>query len=102
MLKEKKTKQVTIFQDQKYSPITWKDIKHVDLQDDDELNIQWNEPYYSENNSWDGHYSVSIIRNRLETDEEFQKRLEREERDLKRQKEYRYNNYLKLKSEFEG
>ena len=102
MLKEKKTKQVTIFQEQRESPITWKDIKHVDLQDDDELNIQWNEPYYSENNSCDGHYSVSIIRNRLETDEEFQKRLEREERDLKRQKQYRYNNYLKLKSEFEG
>jgi hypothetical protein len=102
MTKEKKLKEITIFQEQKKSPITWKDIKHVDLQDDDELNIQWNEPYYSENNSWDGHYSVSIRRNRLETDEEFQKRLEREERDLKRQKEIKYNTYLKLKSEFEG
>jgi hypothetical protein len=102
MAKEKKIKDRVIFQDNSQTSFTWKDIKHIDFQDDDEIRSEWVEPYYSENNSWDGHYSITIIRKELETDEEFQKRIDREERDLKRRKEDRYKLYIQLKNEFEN
>jgi hypothetical protein len=99
MTKEKKIKDRVIFQDNSQEPFTWKDIKHLDFQDDDEIRSKWVDPYYSEN---DGHYNITIIRKQLETDEEFQKRIDREERDLKRRKEDRYNLYIQLKNEFEN
>ena len=102
MAKEKKIKERIIFEDNSQKPFTWKDIKHIDFQDDDEIYSAWEEPYYSENNSHDGYYSISIVRYELETDEEFQKRLTKEELELKRRKEDRYNLYIKLKNEFEN
>jgi hypothetical protein len=89
-----------IFWDQKNEPFTWKDIKDVPFEDDDKINISWEEPYYSENESWDGHYHAEVIRMVEETDEQFQKRIADNERDAKWLKERRYENYLKLKEEF--
>ena len=83
-------------------PLKWRDIKHLDLQDDDEIHARWEEPYYSENNSYDGHFYSVIIRRELETDEEFQSRIKRIERESKFMREKRYESYLKLKAEFEG
>jgi len=102
MAKEKKIKERIIFEDRSQKPFTWKDIKHIVFQDGDEIRSEWVDPYYSENNSWDGYYSISIARYELETDEEFQKRLTKEELELKRRKEDRYNLYIKLKNEFEN
>ena len=83
-------------------PLKWSDIKHLDLQDDDEIHARWEEPFYSENNSYDGHFYSVIIRHELETDEEFQSRIKRIERESKAMRERRYETYLKLKAEFEG
>ena len=102
MGKQKKIKKDVILELQEQHPIKWKNIKHIQFEDEDEFQIQWNEPYYSEDNSCNGYYSAVIFRNILETDLEFQKRLEKEERDLKIMKENRYKSYLKLKKEFEG
>jgi hypothetical protein len=55
------------------------------------------EPSYSENNSWDGYYSVSVIRKELETDEEFQKDYQKEELELKRRKEDEIQSLFKIK-----
>lgn len=35
----------------------------------------WEEAFYSENNSYEGHWVLNITHDRLETDEEFQKRV---------------------------
>lgn len=98
---EKKLVDKTIFQKTGTKPFQWKDIKNVDLQDDDYIISQYIEPYYSENNSWDGHYSIEIHRDVLETDEEYFKRIKRLEEDKKMLKQRRYETYLKLKKEFE-
>jgi hypothetical protein len=98
---EKIKKEKIIFQDQKEKHFTWKDIKHIQFEDDDEINIQYVEPYYSENNSWDGHYTAQVIRMVEETDEEYQSRMVKFENEQKRMKRIRYESYLKLKKEFE-
>lgn len=81
-------------------PFTWKDIKHLDLQDDDLIKIEYVEPYYSENNSWDGHYSCTITRMVEETDEEFDARQERIKWDKKWSRERQFQNFLTLKKKF--
>lgn len=83
-------------------PITWKQLKHFEFQDEDLVNVSYNEGYYSENNSYDPYYSAVVIRTRMETDEEMEKRIKDSERDAKWAKERRYESYLKLKKEFEN
>lgn len=68
---------------------------------DDEIDIVRDEGHYSENESWDACTTLIIYREREETDEEYEKRIKDEERNAKWRKERRYENYLKLKEEFE-
>ena len=91
-----------IFTAAKETPFTWKDLKHVQFEDDDKIDIGYDEGYYSENNSWDSHYYARVIRMVEETDEQFTKRIADNERDKKWAKERRYESYLKLKKEFEN
>lgn len=91
-----------VFQRVKDDPFRWKDIKYIKFEDDDIIRIEYVEPYYSDNNSWDGHFIAEVIREIEETDEEFEKRMHKVERDEKWRKESRYKSYLKLKEEFEN
>jgi hypothetical protein len=90
-----------IFFEQKNEHFTWKDIKDIQFEDDDEILIQYVEPYYSENNSWDGHFSAEVIRMVEETDEQYQKRMKKSEEGKVHMRKMRYESYLKLKQEFE-
>ena len=83
-------------------PIQWKDLKNIEFEDEDVIRAEYVEPYYSENNSWDGHYTLEVIRKVLETDEEYEKRLESNKAYNERNRQLRYENYLKLKKEFEN
>lgn len=73
-----------------------------DLQPDDVIQINKCDSYYSENESWDSHTELIVFRDTEETDEEYQKRLQKEERQKTELKQRRYENYLKLKKEFEN
>lgn len=73
-----------------------------DLLPGDEININRDEGFYSENESWDAFTELVIKRLVMENDEEYNKRIEREQRDKKFKREQRYKNYLKLKEEFEN
>ena len=53
-----------------------------DLLPDDIIEFGFEEAYYSENNSWDDHSYLTVYRERLETDEEFEER----KKDLEREK----------------
>jgi len=83
-------------------PFRWKHIKHLVLEDEDEIVSGWDEGFYTENNSMDGHFYIKIIRKVLETDEQFEKRIKREQEDAVERKERRRDAYLKLKKEFEN
>ena len=91
-----------IFRKQKESPFTWEDIKEIPLEDDDILNIGYTDAFYSENNSWDGYYHAEVTRMVLETDEQFEERKLRTEKGKQEMKDRRYENYLRLKKEFEN
>jgi hypothetical protein len=73
----------------------WKDLKHSEYQDDDLINIEYDDNY-------DGGWFISVERERLETDEEYNERMKRNERFLEDSKKRRYERYLKLKEEFEN
>ena len=92
----------TIFHKISYKkPITFGEID-VELQPEDEITQHWEEPYEGSVEAWDGHWSMTVTRDRLETDEEFEARLEKEKVEKERRKKMRYESYLKLKAEFEN
>ena len=100
--KEKIYVDTIIYQGHKSTPFQWWDIKHIEFEDEDVIRLEYVEPYYSENNSYDEHFSAHIIRKTEETDEQYNKRQERIAQDEKWAKEPRYQSYLRLKEEFEN
>lgn len=82
--------------------ITWKDIKHLHFEDDDIIRAEYVEEFYSENESWDAHHSCTVTRQRLENDDEYSDRRDEIERERNLLKVRRYENYLRLKLEFEN
>ena len=96
--KEKTLIKQDVFWEQLQTRPTWKNIKHLDLQDDDEIIIS-----YEEYMDGDGdYYYISIERWVEETDEEFEKRLKFHEEKKEVMKKMRYESYIKLKAEFEN
>jgi hypothetical protein len=72
-----------------------------DIQSDDIINIQREESYYSENDSYEAYTKLIVIREREETDEEYENRKKTLDMMKEISKERRYEQYLKLKEEFE-
>jgi hypothetical protein len=81
---------------------TWKDINYIQFEDDDRIRISYEEPYYSENSSNDGEWHIEVEREIEETDEEYEKRMENKRWTDEILKKQRYENYLRLKKEFEN
>lgn len=73
----------------------------TDILPTDEINIERNESFYSENYSYDAHTILNVFRQREETEDERKKRLDKDEKAKIRNKALRYETYLKLKQEFE-
>jgi hypothetical protein len=67
----------------------------------DQISIERNEAFYSENESWGEHTFLIVYRERDETEEEKNKRLEQIEKKAKIAKQQRYERYLELKKEFD-
>jgi hypothetical protein len=76
----------------------WKDIKHLQLEDDDEIRSEWVD---DDNFDYHGYWHNEITRMVEETDEQFEKRQADNERMSRWAEERRYESYLKLKKEFE-
>jgi uncharacterized protein YydD (DUF2326 family) len=79
-------------------PMLWKDIKHLQLEDDDEIRSEWVD---DDNFDYHGYWHNEITRMVEETDEQFEKRQADNERMSRWAREQRYESYLKLKKEFE-
>lgn len=90
-----------IFDETKNTPFMWKDLKHIQFQDDDVLYIRYEEGFYSENNSQEEKFVATVLRYRPETEEERKERIEKDTIVKERLKRQRYNRYLALKAEFE-
>ena len=76
----------------------WSDIKHLQLEDDDEIHSGWVD---DEGFDYHGYWHNQITRQIEETDEEFEKRIEENKRSSEVMRQRRYENYLRLKEEFE-
>jgi hypothetical protein len=81
---------------------TWKNIKDIQFEDDDRIRVSYEEPYHSENSSDDGGWHIEVEREIEETDEEYEKRMEVKRWTDEILKKQRYENYLRLKKEFEN
>jgi hypothetical protein len=100
--KKKEIVTETIFNKIDYAkPIPFKDI-NIELKPDDIIKSGWNEGFYSENESQDAHFYLEVEREREETDKEYQERLKDDNFISKEMKKRRFQNYIKLKKEFEG
>ena len=100
-MKKKNITEIVFRKQHDHEPIKVKEIS-IELLPDDVIIAGFDEGYYSENNSWDSHYYFEVRRDRLETDEEFKKRKESDKWHKKDLRKRRYENYLKLKKEFEN
>lgn len=75
----------------------WKDIQNmVEFQDEDLVCLTFEESY-----DGGGEWLFSVERERPETDEEYEERINRDKQWEEEQKERKYQRYLKLKEEFE-
>ena len=83
-----------------YENVRFSDLPK-DIQENDIIEIRREEAFFSENNSYDAYTELVVIREREETDEEYQKRISDNEYHKEELRKRRYENYLKLKSEFE-
>lgn len=101
-MSERKNVRKEIVHRHKDTPIKWKDIKDIPFEDEDEIKVAYDEGYYSENNSWDPHHYVTVIREIPETDDEMAKRIVKEFEQKEEMRKRRYEQYLKLKKEFES
>jgi len=72
-----------------------------DLQENDIIDIRREDGFHSENESYDAYTELVVIREREETGREYKKRIQQETKLNEELKKRRYENYLKLKSEFE-
>lgn len=98
---KKKLIEKEVFHLESDSPIPFKRYKDH-LEDDDIVICTYEEEHYSENNSWDGFYYVRVLRNVLETDAEYEKRINDAKEFKIELKNRRRETYLKLKEEFEN
>lgn len=83
------------------APLTLRDLPD-DIKETDEIFIEYNDGYYSENNSWNPFTKLHVFRDLEETDDEYNTRIVEEDRTKQLAKQKRYNLYLELKKEFEG
>jgi hypothetical protein len=97
---EKEIKSETVFREQSKNPIPFKAI-NIPLLPDDIISAGYDEGCFEGDDQWDPHYFLEVERPRLETDEEFEERMQNDARSRKWLKEKRYETYLKLKKEFE-
>ncbi len=77
---------------------TWKNIKDFQFEDDDRIQISYEDPYESSYGGW----HIQVEREMEETDEEYEKRMESKKVTDEILKKHRYENYIKLKKEFEN
>lgn len=92
--------QEVVFRETYPEPPRFKEISKI-VTEEDFITSTWIEPYYSENNSHDGFFVIEITREREETDQELQDRKLKIEEIKENSRKNRYQQYLKLKAEFE-
>ena len=85
----------------------WKDVQellakaNITLQPNDILEVGFTEGWDEGDSYREDMYDLSVKRNRPETDEEYNRRRENHEIFLKASRDRRYENFIKLKQEFE-
>ena len=97
---EKILKEKIIFSDVQDDQIKWKDIKHIEFEDDDIIVCCYVEPFITTNEQCPEHYAIHITRMVEETDDEYESRMNTVKKFKETAKKLRYNTYLKLKDEF--
>jgi len=97
---EKILKEKIIFSDVQDNQIKWKDIKHIEFEDDDIIVCCYVESFITSNEQCPEHYAIHITRMVEETDDQYESRMNTLKEYRETTKKLRYNTYLKLKEEF--
>jgi len=97
---KKKIKKI-IFSKTSDNNITWKELKHIQFQDDDIIICEYIEPECTTKYEHDGYFDVEISRMIEETDEQYNQRMIEKVKTDERLKQNRLERYLELKKEFD-
>ena len=89
-----------IFNKSSYNPITWKDLKHIQFQDDDRIEVEYVEPISITDNEHDGYFYVEISRMIEENDDKYEQLLIEMKKAKEMLRQNRLERYLELKKEF--
>ena len=81
--------------------VTFADLPK-DILDTDIINIQREQSYFSENESWGAFTELAVYRDVEETDEEYEQRILEDNEFKEELRKRRYQTYLSLKKEFEN
>jgi hypothetical protein len=99
---EKQIIEVCVFTKVSYKePVKFGEIT-IAVEPEDVIHQVYVEPFNGSVEGWEGHYELNVHRKREETDAEYEKRRIENERFVVDSKKKRYENYLKLKKEFEN
>lgn len=101
VMKKQMVKKEVFYKQSNHKPIRLTKEILEQLQEGDIIFADYDEGFVSENNAMDSHFYFKIIREREETDKEFENRKQAWEAQQKMSKQMRYQSYLKLKKEFE-
>lgn len=82
-------------------PYTKEYLDKLNLLPEDVVQISYEYPEYTSDGGSEGGWFISVERTRIETDDEFQIRVEENKKFMKDLKKKRYKRYLDLKKEFE-
>jgi len=101
MEEERKIVSETVFsKENNHNPITFGEID-IPLLPTDIIHAGYEEACYEGDDQWEAFYFLEVSRDRLENDKEYEERMQNDTRTRKWLKERRYENYLRLKKEFE-
>lgn len=87
-------KEKIVFSEISDNRIKWSEVKHIDFQDDDIIDIE----YYE--NDERNFFQFKVIRLIEETDEEYETRMKIKQVTSEIHRKNRYKHYLELKEEF--
>lgn len=98
---EKKTIEVLVFRKQNQrNSIKFSEID-IEIEDNDIIQGGYEEPEYRSDGGHDGYFYLEIYRSRIETDNEYNERVENEKIQQKELKKQRFERYIDLRKEFE-
>lgn len=100
MKTEKKYIRKVVYSLESNNEYKFKDLKDLNLKDDDFIHMGYQEPEMFSEHSHDGYYFIEVHRVELENDEDYEKRIKMQNEMVSRNRKAMIEHYLKYREQF--